>query len=45
MNRQQKEAVVQAFKDNLTETKAAFLVGYRGLSVSQMPSYISFINC
>jgi large subunit ribosomal protein L10 len=36
MNRQQKEAVVQAFRENLTGTKAAFLVGYRGLSVSQM---------
>jgi large subunit ribosomal protein L10 len=36
MNRQQKEAVVQTFRENLTEMKAAFLVGYRGLSVAQM---------
>lgn len=36
MNRQQKEVVVQDFKKLLTESKATFLVGYRGLTVAQI---------
>jgi len=36
MNRQQKEAVVDDFKSLFTESKAAFLVNYKGLTVSQM---------
>ena len=38
MNRQQKEAVIKAFKAELTESNAAFLVKYRGLNVSQLQS-------
>jgi len=36
MNRQQKEAVVDNFKNLFTNSKATFLVNYKGLSVSQM---------
>jgi len=36
MNRQQKEVVVENFKSLLAESKASFLVGYKGLSVSQI---------
>lgn len=38
MNRQQKEAVISEFKDLLTNTKAAFLVGYKGLTVKNLES-------
>ncbi len=38
MNRQQKEAVVNDFKHLLTESKAVFLVKYKGLSVAKMQS-------
>ena len=36
MNRQQKEATVQLLRDQFTQSSAAFVVGYSGLSVSQM---------
>ena len=36
MNRQQKEAAVADFKNLFSGSKAAFLVGYKGLTVSQM---------
>lgn len=38
MNRQQKEAVVTDFKNLFSESQAAFLVGYKGMSVGQMQS-------
>jgi len=36
MNRQQKAIVVEELKKSLLGSKAAFLVGFRGLNVSQM---------
>ncbi len=36
MNRQQKELVVQLFRENFTNSPASFVVGYRGMTVSQM---------
>ncbi len=36
MNRQQKAVVVKDLKDKFLESKAAFLVGFKGLSVSQI---------
>lgn len=36
MNRQQKEAIVQNFSQQLNESKASFLVGYKGLTVAQL---------
>ncbi len=36
MNRQQKELVVQLFRENFAQSPASFVVGYRGLTVSQM---------
>ena len=36
MNRQQKELVVQLFRENFTQSPASFVVGYKGLTVSQM---------
>ena len=36
MNRQQKELVVQLFRENFTKSPASFVVGYRGLTVGQM---------
>ena len=36
MNRQQKELVVQLFRENFTQSPASFVVGYRGLTVRQM---------
>ncbi len=36
MNRQQKEAAVTDFRSLFSGAKAAFLVGYKGLTVSQM---------
>ncbi len=38
MDRQQKEAVVSDFRDNFLKSNAAFLVGYKGLNVSQIQS-------
>ncbi len=36
MNRQQKEATVQSLKERFSQSSAAFVVGYSGLSVVQM---------
>jgi large subunit ribosomal protein L10 len=36
MNRQQKETFIQELKKDLTENTGVFLVGYKGLRVSQM---------
>ncbi len=36
MNRQQKELVVQLFRESFAQSPASFVVGYRGLTVSQM---------
>ena len=36
MNRQQKEETVQALKERFSQSPAAFVVGYKGLSVAQM---------
>ena len=36
MNRQQKELVVQLFREEFTKSSASFVVGYKGMSVSQM---------
>jgi len=36
MNRQQKEATVQSLKEQFSQSHAAFVVGYSGLSVAQM---------
>jgi large subunit ribosomal protein L10 len=36
MNRQQKELVVQLFRENFAQSPASFVVGYRGLTVNQM---------
>lgn len=36
MNRQQKELVVQLFRENFTKSPASFVVGYKGMTVSQM---------
>ena len=36
MNRQQKENVVETLRKNFSDSTASFLVGYRGLSVSQL---------
>lgn len=38
MNRQQKEAVVNSVNSLFNDSKAAFLVGYKGLTVAQMQS-------
>lgn len=36
MNRQQKEAVVKEINEQLKESNASFLIGYKGLSVAQL---------
>jgi len=36
MNRQEKASLVKVLKDDFTNSEASFLVGYKGLSVSQM---------
>ncbi|MFH1644296.1 MAG: 50S ribosomal protein L10 [bacterium] len=36
MNRQQKEVVVSDFKDLFSDSRGAFLVSYKGMTVSQM---------
>jgi large subunit ribosomal protein L10 len=36
MNRQQKELVVQLFRERFSESPATFIVGYKGLTVNQM---------
>lgn len=36
MNRQQKEAVVKEINEQIKESNASFLIGYKGLSVSQL---------
>lgn len=36
MNRQNKEAIVVELHDDLAHSKAAFVIGYQGLSVAQM---------
>jgi large subunit ribosomal protein L10 len=36
MNRQEKEAVISYFKDNLAHTAGVFLIGYKGMTVAQM---------
>lgn len=36
MNRQEKESVVSYLKDTFSHSEAAFLVGYRGLTVHQL---------
>jgi ribosomal protein L10 len=36
MNRQQKELVVQLFKERFTQSAASFVVGYRGMTVNQL---------
>ncbi len=38
MNRQQKESVVSEFRDLLTTNQAAFLIGYKGLTVKNLQS-------
>lgn len=38
MNRQQKELVVSSLRDSFLQNKAAFVVGFKGLTVSQMRS-------
>ncbi len=36
MNRQQKELVVQLFRERFIKSPASFVVGYKGMTVSQM---------
>jgi len=36
MNRQQKEAAIQSLKERFSQSNAAFVVGYSGLSVVDM---------
>jgi large subunit ribosomal protein L10 len=36
MNRQEKEQVIQSLKDSFSASQAAFLVGYKGLSVKEV---------
>jgi len=38
LNKQQKEQVVEGLRNNLMHSQASFLVGYKGLTVSQMES-------
>ena len=44
MNRQQKEATVQALKEQFSQSSATFIVGYRGLSVVQMQGLRSLLR-
>lgn len=36
MNKQQKSALVESLRENITGSQASFIVGYKGLSVGQM---------
>lgn len=38
MNRQEKELVVSSLRDSFLQNKAAFVVGFKGLTVAQMQS-------